>query len=102
MPDLKWLDGYSGQTTNELLVLEGGCRIDSLVLVFEEALNQKVARNGDGGLTTEERVVLAIEALEREVNNGGYRLFFVPIIVQALERIERARSKQLEVSLRDR
>ena len=102
MPDLKWLDSYSGQTINELLALEGECRIDSLVLAFEEALDQKAARNGGGSLTSEERVVLAIEALEREVNDGGYRLFFenstrefVPIIVQALERIGCARTAEI-------
>ena len=51
MPDLKWLDSYSGQTINELLALEGECRIDSLVLAFEEALDQKAARNRDGSLS---------------------------------------------------
>ena len=45
-------------------------------------------------LTDEERVVLAVEALEREVNNGGYDQFFVnssrefaPTVVAALQRI---------------
>ena len=43
----------------------------------------------------EEIIVLAVEALEREVNNGGYSQFFVnssreftPIIVHALLRID--------------
>jgi hypothetical protein len=94
MPDLKWLDRYSGQTTDQLLALEGEYRIDSLVLAFEQALDQKSARKGESSLSEEERVILAIEALEREVNNGGYRQFFenssreyAPIIVLALERI---------------
>jgi hypothetical protein len=38
MYDLKWLEGYSGQTTEELIALEGEYRIDSLVLAFEQAL----------------------------------------------------------------
>ena len=45
-------------------------------------------------LTEEERVVLAVRALDREVNNGGYHKFFcdssrkfVPIIVDSLLRI---------------
>jgi hypothetical protein len=93
-PDLGWLDNYSGETTNELLSLEGRYRIDSLVLVFEQAIDQKGAREGTQGLSPEERIVLAIEALEREVNNGGYEQFFLnssrefaSIIVEALCRI---------------
>jgi hypothetical protein len=94
MPDLKWLDGYSGETVDELIAFEGKYRTDSLVLAFEQAMDQKAAHVGDDKLTSEERIILAIEALEREVNNGGYGQFFVnssrdytPIIVDALRRI---------------
>jgi hypothetical protein len=94
MSDLLWLDHYSGQTTDELIALEGRYRIDSLVLAFEQAMDQKAARVGDDKLTEEELVILAVEALEREVNNGGYQQFllslsreYVPIIVAALDRI---------------
>lgn len=51
--------------------MEGQYRTDSLVLAFEQALQMKSA------LTQEEKVVLAIEALEREVNNGGFHQFFL-------------------------
>ena len=94
MPDLPWLDSYSGETADELLSLEGRYRTDSLVLVFEQALDPKAAREGLQSLSDEERIVLAVEALEREVNNGGYEQFFfnstreyAPIIVDALARI---------------
>jgi len=94
MSDLKWLDGYSGESVDELIALEGKYRIDSLVLALEQALDQKAARVGENKLTPEERVVLAIESLEREVNNGGYGRFFVnssdeyaPIIVDSLRQI---------------
>jgi hypothetical protein len=94
MPELQWLDGYTGQTVDELISLEGKYRIDSLVLAFEQAMDQKAARVGEENLTAEERMILAIEALEREVDNGGYGQFFVnssreyaPIIVEALRRI---------------
>jgi hypothetical protein len=94
MSEEKWLDGYSGQTTDELIGLEGEYRTDSIVLAFEQALDQKAERVGQEGLTAEEKVVLAIEALEREVNNGGYDQFFTnsskeyaPIVVDALTRI---------------
>ncbi|HZR29632.1 MAG TPA: DUF4375 domain-containing protein [Terriglobales bacterium] len=94
MPELKWLDGYTGQTLEQILALEGEYRVDSLVLALEQALGQKAARPDAQSLTKEERVVLAVEALQREVNNGGYGQFFsnssrdfVPIIVESLRRI---------------
>lgn len=65
----------SGQTVEQLLSLEGKSRIDSLVLAFEQAISQKAERTGNEGLSYPERVVLAVEALEREVNNGGYAQF---------------------------
>jgi hypothetical protein len=94
MPNLQWLDGYNGESVDELIALEGKYRTDSLVLAFDQAMDQKSARVGEEQLTIEERVILAIEALEREVNNGGYGQFFrnssreyAPIIVDALRRI---------------
>lgn len=72
----QWLDGYTGQTTAELLALEGGFRTDSIVLAFEQAIAAKAARLGDQTLTEPERVVLAVEALEREVNSDGYSGLF--------------------------
>ena len=46
MQELQWLDGYSGQTLDELIRLEGECRIDSLVLAFEQAMVKKATRVG--------------------------------------------------------
>lgn len=71
MPELHWLDGYSGQTIDELIALEGKYRIDSLVLAFEQMVDQKIARDGADNVADEEFVILAVEAMEREVNNGG-------------------------------
>jgi hypothetical protein len=73
MPELKFLAAYNGQTLDELISLEKTYRIDSLVLAMEAALDQKVETT----LSQEERVILAVEALEREVNNGGYEQFFM-------------------------
>ena len=70
MPD-PFLESYGGQTTDELLALEGRYRTDSLVLAFEQAIQSKPSPS------TLEQFVLAIEALEREVNNGGYSQFFL-------------------------
>jgi len=93
MGDQKWLESWSGRSTDELLALVGEYRVDSVVLAFDEALQMKEYKQGAMSLTQEEWVVLAIEALEREVNNGGYGQFFlnsaeyVPVVVDALERI---------------
>jgi hypothetical protein len=102
MPDLPFLKEYSGQTVEQLLALEHEYRIDSLVCAFEEALLKKAFRDGVLAINDVERVVLAVEALEREVNNGGYSLFFenstrefAPIIVQALVRIGCPRTAEI-------
>jgi len=76
MSDLTFLDGYTGQTLDELIALEASHRVDSLVLAMEAALEQRIERDGPGTIVPEERVILAVEALEREVNNGGYDQFF--------------------------
>ena len=72
-----FLDDYSGESLEELLAMERTHRIDSLVLAMETALGQKQHKRGDASLSPEERVILAIEELEREVNNGGYHQFFL-------------------------
>jgi Domain of unknown function (DUF4375) len=69
----EWFDAYDGQTTEALLELEGLYRTDSLVLAFEEAIQRKAESSP---ISKEERYILAVEALEREVNNGGYDQFF--------------------------
>src|SRR5262249_49517377 len=55
---------------------------------------RKVSRAGQRALSQEERTVLAVRALDREVNNGGYYQFFctwakrfAPEIVKLLSRI---------------
>jgi hypothetical protein len=86
--DVPFLKSYDGQSTDELIALEGKFRIDSIVLAFEAALD------GRDKLSTAERVVLSIEAIEREVNNGGFNQFFVnsscvfsPYVVESLNLI---------------
>lgn len=84
----QFLKSYGGQSTDELLALEGRYRIDSLVLAFEQAIEAKAEASQD------ERVVLAVEAMEREVNNGGFSQFFLnssgqyaPILEESLRTI---------------
>jgi hypothetical protein len=85
---------YSGETTNELLAYPAWGQCDSLVRAFEEGLRRKVSRTGQRALNREERTILAVRALDREVNNGGYHQFFcnsskrfAPEILQSLSRI---------------
>lgn len=83
----KWLDSYGNQTTEQLLALQGEYRIDSIVLAFEQAIQAKAAA---GPVTREERYILAVEALEREVNNGGHHQFFLNSRLEFLDVIEEA------------
>jgi hypothetical protein len=77
MAKLEWLKEYSGQTTEELLALEGVYRTDSLVVAFHQAIDQKAFKKGDDSLSQEEQIVPTIEALQTEVNNGGFSQFFI-------------------------
>ena len=86
-----FLHSYEGQSTEELLALEREYRVDSLVLAFEQAIQDK----SPDSISTEESYVLAVVGLEREVNNGGYSQFFgnssgefTPVIEAALRAIE--------------
>lgn len=97
MDQLPWLD-YTGQTTQELLACGETHRVDSVVVAFDEAIGNKDPL----ATTIEERVVLAVEALEREVNNGGFHQFFtnssceyVPAIVDSLHAIGAAAAAEL-------
>lgn len=94
MPKPYWNRGYSGETLGELLALSNDYAVDSLAFPLEMAIEQKLNRVGEDALSEEEHIILAIEALEREVNNGGYSQFFInssrvytPLITHALRRI---------------
>ncbi|MDX1976523.1 MAG: DUF4375 domain-containing protein [Pseudanabaenaceae cyanobacterium bins.68] len=65
-------------------------RLDRIIMEIEQLLWQKPL----GALSLPEQIILAIESLEREVNNGGYEQFFinpsnefVGLILSALEAI---------------
>lgn len=87
-----FLEKYEGQSVDELIGLQNTHRIDSIVLAFESALD--VRRDNGEELTGVELVILAIEGLEREVNNGGFSQFFynssveyAPLIVASMKNI---------------
>src|SRR5664280_626349 len=62
-------------TISEIVKLERSYQADSLVGAIEQMLTAK--EEAGSALTDEESVVLAIEAMEREVNNGGFDQFFI-------------------------
>jgi len=89
-----FLETYGGQTLAQLIGMQATHRIDSLVLAIEQAIEQSMVTRPALDLTEAELTVLSVEALEREVNNGGYEQFFInssseytKAIVPALERI---------------
>ena len=88
----KFLNQFDGQTVDELIQLQKTHRIDSIVLAFEAALDSRKDKGEE--LSEVELEILAIEAFEREINNGGFSQFFynssveyTPIIVKCLNNI---------------
>ncbi len=99
--DPQWLGGYDGQSTDELIALEGPYRTDSIVSAFSQAIARKATGPGDGGLTPTEQTVLAVEAMDRDVNHDGFDGFFaynaelVPGLVDSLRTIGADRAAEL-------
>ena len=90
MTERRWLDAYTGQTTEGLLAMVDAYRPDSIVLAFEAGIAAKAERlGGTDRLTDAERVVLAVEALEREVNSDGFDGLF-RVASDIVPRLERA------------
>jgi len=90
---IPWLD-YTGQDTAQILACKSTHRIDSLLCALEQAIELRQNRNPEVTTTPDEDTLLAIMALQREVNNGGYHQFFANssskyalTIVAALESI---------------
>jgi hypothetical protein len=75
--DKPWLEQYGGQTAGELVAMRDRYRIDSLLCALEMGIEQSLARRDLNDLSVPEWTLLAIQALQREVNNGGYHQFFI-------------------------
>lgn len=94
LADLGWLEGYAGQTVDELLLFEGTDGVHSILFALEKAIDEKLKTAGPGQLSGVELTVLSTLALNLEVDNGGYDQFFrnssrrfAPVIVNHLARI---------------
>jgi len=95
-----FLESYGGQSTDELIALADSHRVDSIVSAFEQAIERKKEKKQK--LSQVELDILAIEAMEREVNNGGYHQFFfnsskeyAAILPAALKRIGCPKAAQI-------
>jgi hypothetical protein len=71
---LDWMDGYSGQSTEELLAFANHERLDLLAAAFEEGIREKIQKTGSWNGV--ERTVVAVMALERAVQTDGFDGFF--------------------------
>jgi hypothetical protein len=70
------IDAYSRKSLDELLAITD---IDESELLtgIGEAIHRKSKHDGKQKLSQEEQMYLAVIALDREVNNGGYTQFFL-------------------------
>jgi len=95
-----WFDNHKNLTVTEIIKLESRFRTDSLVCAVEEQLLQKDDSEED--INESELNVLAVEAMERELNNGGFSQFFendswrfTPYFSDSLSSIKAIKTKAL-------
>ena len=92
MEEQESLETYNGESIDDLIELGSKYEAYEINYVLELALDKK--RDAGKELTKEESIALAIQAVDREVNNGGFSQFFynssvefAPIIVDSLKEI---------------
>jgi hypothetical protein len=76
MTEKPFLQEYTGQSTAELIALEGEYRLDSIVLAFANGLEHKAQQIGFDALSFPEKAVYVIEEFERQFNSGGFSTLF--------------------------
>lgn len=69
-----WFENKNNLPIIDIVKLKNQFRTDSLVCAIEEILLKK--DDADEPINEGELTVLAVEAMEREVNNGGFSQFF--------------------------
>ncbi|MEA3491576.1 MAG: DUF4375 domain-containing protein [Campylobacterota bacterium] len=94
MNEQEYLDTYNGQSINELLELENKFEPYEIIYVLELALDNK--KDSDKKLSDSEMTVLAVQALDREVNNGGFQQFFYNSMSKIIDRLFKFHNKALE------
>ena len=74
LADLGWIDGYEGQSVDDILAFADSEDPYQLLSCLEEAIKEHRRKNP--GTTGVENTITAVMALLREVNNGGFDQFF--------------------------
>jgi predicted transcriptional regulator len=75
LADLGWIDDYEGQSVDDLLVFADSEEPYQLLACLEQAIQENWKKN-PGSRTGIENIIMAVMALLREVNNGGFDQFF--------------------------
>ena len=96
----QWFENTEKLSIAKIVGLEGQYRTDSLICAIEAAV--LVKDEDDDDISEGELTVLAVEAMEREVNNGGFVQFFQnsswrfsPYLPAALSRIGATKTRAL-------
>ena len=74
LADLRWIDGYEGQSVDDILAFADSEDPYQTLACLEEAIKEH--RRKSPGTTGVENIIMAVMALLREVNNGGFDQFF--------------------------
>lgn len=97
----QWFENNDRLSIAQIVGLEGKYRTDSLICAIEAAVLMK-NEDEDADISEGELTVLAVEAMEREVNNGGFAQFFqndswrfTPYLPAALSRIGATKTQAL-------
>ncbi len=73
MNELQFFRDDGSKTLRELLLLRGRYRSDSIVM----AIDDRLQRNSTDTYSQAELIILGVEELERRVNTGGFKSFFI-------------------------
>jgi hypothetical protein len=74
LADLGWIDGYEGQSVDDILAFADSEDPYALLSCLDQAIQEHRRKNP--GVTGVENIIVAVMALLREVNNGGFDQFF--------------------------
>src|SRR5260370_19558731 len=74
LADLGWIDDYEGQSVDDILAFADSEDPYQLLSCLEQAIQEHWRKNP--GATGVENIIMAVMALLREVNNGGFDQFF--------------------------
>ncbi len=74
LADLGWIDGYEGQAIDDILAFADSEEPYRVLCCLEDAIVER--RRKKPGATGVENIIMAVMALLREVNNGGFDQFF--------------------------